>query len=331
MVTVTVPVFSCPIDPLIGSGMEDVQARSLEWARRLRLVPSEQAERRLTTTRFGELASRAYPRAGMDDRTLISGWLIFVAVLDDQYDAGPGTDPRHTRAMFHAINTYLSVGRFPRTDLIRLSRDPLDRPLRRALADLWQRTAARMPTSWRTRFAFSMSTFLDGVRVEAEQRRLNQHPSLDAYLRLRRATSACGPLFDLIQLGTRQPLADAVHFHPDVEGVRNTAIDVVAWINDLASMDKEEVAGTGHNLVLVLRRSGGLSTPLARAVAMDMVNDGIRRLWQDSAELPKFGGGLPAYVNGLKYWVRANIDWSAHSGRYRVPPTDPVNADPAVR
>ena len=80
-----------------------------------------------------------------------------------------------------------------------------------------------------------------------------------------------------------------MHFHPSVEALRTTAGDVVAWINDLASMEKEEAAGADHNLVLVLRRTGGLSTPLARAVATDMVNDGIRRLWYDADALPDLG------------------------------------------
>lgn len=318
------PMFSCPIEPLIGPGMEEVQARSSDWVRRLRLVTTEEAAGRVTAMRFGELASRAYPRAGLDDRTLISGWLTIAAVLTYRYDTAPGSDSRRTQAMFRTITTYLRTGRYPRAMPLRWGRSRLDRSLHHAIADLWQRTANRMPATWRSRFAYSASTFLDGLRIEAEQRRAGRFPTVEAYLRLRRATSAQGMLFDLIQLGTRQPLADAVHFHPSVDLVRNTAIDVVAWINDLASMAEEERTGGEHNLVLVLRRSGRLSTPLAQAVATDMINDGIRRLWQDAAELPKFGGGLPAYISGLKYWVRASIDWSANGGRYAATPAAPA-------
>jgi hypothetical protein len=167
-----------------------------------------------------------------------------------------------------------------------------------------------------------MATFLDGVATEARYRQSNRQLALDEYLGLRRATSACGLLFDLIQLGTRRPLPDAVHFHPAVIAVRKTATDVVAWINDLASMGKEEAVGSGHNLVLVLRRTGGLSASLAGAVATDMVNDGIRRLWRDIDGLPDLGNALTSYVDGLKCWVRANIDWSARSGRYRIATED---------
>jgi hypothetical protein len=73
-------------------------------------------------------------------------------------------------------------------------------------------------------------------------------------------------------------------------------------------------------------RTGGLSASLARAVATDMVNDGIRRLWYDSSGLPDLGPGATAYANGLKSWVRANIDWSARTGRYRAATADPAEA-----
>ncbi len=312
----------CPMESIVGADVDDVHARSMEWASSIGLTPSERIRARLDAARFAELASRAYPHATLDDRVLITGWLIYIAVLDDLYDVRAAPELPAVRAEFRAINSYLHGGRFPRMRFWRRDgRAGLDAtaPLTVALGDLWVRTAEQMPHSWQARFGYSMATFLDGVCTELKYRAASRLPSLDEYLQLRRATSACGLLFDLIQLGTHEPLADAVHFHPSVEALRTTAGDVVAWINDLASMEKEEAAGADHNLVLVLRRTGGLSTPLARAVATDMVNDGIRRLWYDADALPDLAVGLTDYVQGFKTWVRANIDWSAASGRYRPP------------
>lgn len=322
----------CPMAPILGADADGVQMRSVEWARTIGLTPTSRSRDRLASARFGELASRAYPSATVDDRVLIAGWLAYVAVLDDLYDARPAGDLHAIRSEFRAINAYLHGGRFPRMRFWRRdgkSGAAQTAPLAAALGDLWPRTAAQMPGSWQARFGYSVATFLDGVCTEAKFRGSARRPSLDEYLQLRRATSACGLLFDLIQLGTHQPLADAVHFHPSVEALRRTAIDVVAWINDLASMDKEEAAGADHNLVLVLRRTGGLSAPLARAVATDMVNDGIRRLWYDAAALADYGPALSQYVAGFKHWVRANIDWSAASGRYQ-PGVPITNEDPAA-
>jgi hypothetical protein len=320
----------CPIESIVGVDVAAVHMRSMDWAVQIGLAPTELARNRLATTHFADLASRAYPHASVADRALVTGWLIYVAVLDDHYDARPAAD---MRAEFRAVNAYVDAGHYPRSPL--WWRRPVANPLRDALADLWTRTAAKMPGTWRLRFGRSLATFLDGVYTEATFRLASRRPSLEEYLGLRRATSACGLLFDLIQLAAHQPLPDAVHFHPAVEEMRTTAVDVVAWINDIASMDKEEAAGADHNLVLVLRRTGGLSTGLARAVAIDMVNDGIRRLFRDAAVLPELGPGLGDYVDGLKHWVRANIDWSAESGRYQVRPEpgpDAVtNVDAAAR
>jgi Terpene synthase family 2, C-terminal metal binding len=302
----------CPINPRIGDGADEVHRRSMAWIRQTGLVPTERRQDGLAGARFGDLASRAYPDASVDDRVLIAGWLMYVAVLDDQYDERH--DLRAMRKTFRGMTDYLRTGKRMRTR---------PGPLSHVLESLWQETAAPMPATWRLRFGDSMEMFLDGVRAEAAFRQADRRLSLDEYLELRRSTSACGLLFDLIQLSTHRPLADAVHYHPAVSAVRMTAIDVVAWINDLASMAKEETAGSDHNLVLVVRRTGGLSAPLACAVAIDMVNDGIRRLWSDAAALPDFGGALTDYVNGLKTWVRANIDWSAGSGRYTVPSPSP--------
>jgi len=302
--------FICPIPPAMAAGADEVHDRSLEWAARTGLVDDTAG---LAAMRFGDLACRAYPRASVDDRVLITGWLMYVAVLDDQFDHAE--DLRAMQATFRQISRYLRTGRFmwfgPRAGG--------DQPLLRSLASLWRRTSAPMPPIWQIRFAQSMNTFLAGVTTEARYRQAGRRLSLDEYLGLRRDTSACHLLFDLIQLAGHQPLPDAIHLHPGVDAVRTTAVDVVAWINDLASMDKEEAAGSDHNLVLTVRRTGGLSAPLARAVATDMVNDGIARLWADSEALPDFGAGLTDYLAGLRFWVRANMDWSARSGRYQVP------------
>jgi len=301
----------CPLAPLIGPDADLVHARSMEWARRMGLARDDRVAAKLAATRFGHLASRAYPHAGVDDRVLITGWLIYVAVLDDQCDADGDVDTM--RAMFRGIVRYLRTGRYPRFGV-----RPAPKPLQHALGSLWQRTSAPMPAAWRTRFTRSMAAFLDGVASEARWRELGRSLALDEYLQLRRDTSACGPLFDLIEFGAGRTVPDAVLSHPAVDAVRSTAVDVVAWINDLASMSKEEAAGSDHNLVLTIRRTGGLSTSLARAVATDMVNDGIHRLWTDAAALPDLDPALPDYVAGLQQWVRANIDWSADSGRYRT-------------
>jgi hypothetical protein len=326
----TVGGLLCPMESIVGADVDDVHERSMEWASSIGLAPTDRVRTRLDQWRFGELASRAYPHATVDDRVLITGWLMYVAVLDDLYDARPASELPAVRAEFRAINAYLHGGRFPRMRFWRrdgrAGASPTA-PLTMALGDLWGRTSEQMPGSWQARFGYSMATFLDGVGTEAKYRAASRLPSLDEYLQLRRATSACGLLFDFIQLGTHEPLADAVHFHPSVEALRTTACDVVAWINDLASMAKEQAAGADHNLVLVLRRTGGLSTPLARAVATDMVNDGIRRLWYDADALPDLGASLTDYVQGFKYWVRANIDWSAESGRYQ-PVSEGEGAEP---
>jgi hypothetical protein len=136
---------------------------------------------------------------------------------------------------------------------------------------------------------------------------------------MRRHTAATALFFDLIEVFGDAELPPAAAAHPALACLRRRADNAVAWFNDLVSWRKELAAGDPHNLVLVVRDQTGAG--LARAV-------GTVAAWHD-AEVRAFRRvgsvlepallaqpGVRALVDGLAHWLRANVDWSAESGRY---------------
>jgi len=87
----------------------------------------------------------------------------------------------------------------------------------------------------------------------------------------------------------------------------------ICWSNDLFSIHKELAHGDVHNLAIVLQHESALSIGDAVAAAVRMHDDAIRQFERDEPGLPP---AMHRFVDALKGWVRANLDWSIETGRY---------------
>ena len=157
----------CPIGAAVGGGVDEVHRQSMEWAHVVGFTPTDLSRARVSSTRFGELASRAYPGASVADRVLITGWLMYIATLDDLYETRPADELTAIRTEFTEVDAYVRSGRDPRRRFWRGARSAAAEPLFAAVTDLWPRTAAQMTAPWRVRFGDSLATFLDGVCAKA--------------------------------------------------------------------------------------------------------------------------------------------------------------------
>lgn len=95
----------------------------------------------------------------------------------------------------------------------------------------------------------------------------------------------------------------------------------MAWFNDLVSWPKELARGDGHNLVLVVRKEGGLSLDAAVRDAVARHNNEVREFLAVRTALHPELLAMPTvrhFVEGLTHWIRGNVDWSGETGRYRV-------------
>lgn len=76
-----------------------------------------------------------------------------------------------------------------------------------------------------------MHMFFEAVHQQALYRASGIVPDLGAFVELRRETSGCKPVFDLIEYSLDLELPDAIVDHPVIEALNNGANDLVTWSN----------------------------------------------------------------------------------------------------
>ena len=104
--------------------------------------------------------------------------------------------------------------------------------------------------------------------------------------------------------------------------------NVISWANDLVSLDKELRQGDMHNLAVILSHEQKLSLQAAvnlvgalHDVEVSAFIDLARRL---PSFTPKIDREIQRYIAGMRSWMRANLDWSLGTTRYRSTPVQCV-------
>jgi hypothetical protein len=306
------PAVFCPFVPRISPYVAELQRFVVEWAARHRFLADSASRARFAGARYASLIARAYPNAEYTDLCLAVAWLAFTFELDDELEGTAGFEQRKVAT---DIAGYLRAGVVPSWRLAGA--------LAGALVDVWRRTIVRTGAGWRDRFVDHVCEYLEANAWEADNRTAGRAPGVDEYLTMRRYSAATAMFFDLIEVfgdlscsGASGSAALALRRHAD---------NAVAWFNDLVSWPNELTRGDPHNLVLVLHREYRL--PLAGAVELAVAwHDREVRAFVEArsalgpAVTPAVALATAEVVapiaDGLAYWIRANVDWSAESGRY---------------
>ncbi len=327
------PPLHCPIPSAVNPHVEAIQRHSLDWVRAFQLVQGDTALERFAASKFGWLAARAYPDAGLDEACIVVDWNVWLFMLDDQCDEGGiGKDPDRLQAYFAILQAIL---RDP--DVA-----PCPGPLEQSLRDVWQRMRARSTAAWQARFLRDAEDYFDACVWEAENRARGVVPTVADYIHYHPLTGALITDVDLIDVTEHLRWPDVARMHPVVQDLTAMANNVVCWSNDIISLEKEMRRGDVHNLVLTIRHRDGctLQEAIFRAAAMHDAE--VCRFLDLEERLPVF---TPAsvyadarhYVAVLRAWMRGNLDWGMDSGRYRpreaapaqqrIPPNDAAWAE----
>jgi 5-epi-alpha-selinene synthase len=239
--------------------------------------------------------------------------------MDDQCDeAGIGKDPEQLTHMHTRLLEVLS-GVHPRRR---------EEPLTHALWDLYTRFVAHAPEGWLERFSASVAQYFAANVWEATNRRQGTIPNAATYRAMRPFTSAVYPCLLLIELAERLHLPSEVHNHPDVQRLAEMTNNVISWANDIFSLDKERRQGDVHNLALILAHEHKLTLQVALNRVGALHDAEVRAFMALAAQLPAFEPAVDAdlqrYVLGMRFWMRANFDWSIITTRYRPETTQPA-------
>jgi hypothetical protein len=181
----------------------------------------------------------------------------------------------------------------------------------------WARGGDHLPG----RFCSHLADYFDATLAELRARRAGECPDTGSYIRLRQQSGGVFTAFALVEMIEDAHLSRAVREHSSMRQIAEAANNVIAWSNDLLSLDND-LRDAGHiSLVIALQHEHGRSLQESVDTAAGMHDAEVRRFLTLERELPHFGrhsGAVFRYLRGLRWWMRANLDWSIATGRYRA-------------
>ncbi|MFO0758609.1 MAG: hypothetical protein U0359_19100 [Byssovorax sp.] len=311
----SLPELHCPFAPAVNPEAEALQARSIAWACTMGLCPTEGAAARLDKAKIAWLVARAHPHAARPVLQIAADWTVLFCMLDDHLERLPS--PSAVAAVLADLGQILCDGRALH-DLAARPFDLATQAFFRAGADLYTRLAGLAAPPFRARVASRMRVLFEAFVREAHGRQAGRPPGLERYLPMREVTVgihvelAFGEIVEGIALSA--PARACVKQH----GLDRRASNLIAWANDIYTVEKELAQGDPHNLVLVLAAEGR-SLTFAAALAARMHDEEARTFAALIASIERSADPeLRRYLAMLTRWVRGHLDWGRETGRYRA-------------
>ncbi|MEV3932572.1 MULTISPECIES: terpene cyclase [unclassified Streptomyces] len=310
------PDIYCPFPQRSNPHVDHTREHLDTWTRRTGLVHRESARQRFEQADFGAFVGMVYPTADGEHLDLVADWFVWLFLVDDQLDDGDlGRSPERVRDVVERMRAVVEDGApGPRPD------EEAPAALV-ALADLWERTIPRAAPHWRARFTWHLMTYLTTATTwEAGNRAAGIVPSEAAYTAGRRHTGAIHVCMDLIEIVAGVEAPESVHNDARFITALEASCNVVCWANDVYSYEKEQVLGEIHNLVHLVRHHRGYGKQQAlEHVCAEIATETTRFLTAEGELLalyPELAGLLVPYLDGMRSWMRGNLDWSRQTPRY---------------
>jgi len=289
---------------------EGVHARCLQWSTNMGFVPDARALKKINKIQVDELAARTYPTADAEFLQLLTDILMWFFVSDDQYDERKlGASPQKMTKICGNFLRILETGN-PKLAIS---------PLGVALLDIRGRLCARAGAQdgWLQRFRGNMELYFQGCLQESQNRQYDVTPEFDEYRQIRRASVGTYPCFDLFELAMRHGCDKALVAQPALSTLRDLATDVVAWINDIVSFQKESSFHDPHNMISVLMNDCGLTQEESSRKTVEMINEQLDCFLAHAGKSKAaLGSAGTEYIESLEDWIRGVYDWSFTSERY---------------
>ncbi len=290
----------------ISPHLENVTAHTRQWAQESEIMTFVDSPEAIA--QVSRLTCLAHPNAPRSTLELCSDWTVWLFAFDDCLDRTEhGADPS-------------AIKRFQRPFrevLVDASRQPDGQPLVQAFADVYQRARDRMPPVWQNRWTKQHRTYFDGILWEVHTRCAGQIPDCEAYIKHRRLAAAMDAVLAFVEMTRDCVIPAAVSQRPEFAALRKNAGNVIAWTNDLYSLQRELANGEVNNLVLVICNDRGCSLQTAITEACEMINTEVRRFSKHAEMLTaKTDSNLTAYCDGLEQLMSGNLRWSQEAIRY---------------
>lgn len=310
--------FPLCVSPYAQAAEQHVRA----WAKRFKMVRRPEAVRRFADARFGIYAGYVQADATRDNLNTYACWLAWLFLVNDQHGEGLYGTPQAWLDAVRHLRPILDTGV--------LNQAAESSPAGRGLADVLGHVYPRTSRAWQERFSRHCWDTLHAVTSESARRQRAHVPDVDEYIANRMLVSAGMPLFDLSEVMSGRELPDEIRGDPAYLEMTAAATDVMAWCNDISSLEKEEAAGEVDNFVLVLEKAEKLDRPRAVAAVARRVRRRVDDyLTADRSFFEHLGSrgvnsetrhSVDYCVRSMRHLMVGNLRWSQRNPRYDTPP-----------
>ncbi|WKX73679.1 isoafricanol synthase [Streptomyces sp. XD-27] len=315
-----IALLDIPAGRAVSPDGEAARVHTINWLRRFGVFAEDAAVAEYDALRLDRLSALFWPQATgaeLDLANDINGWVF---VFDDQFDGALGCRPD---AVSRLVDDLVGITREPTPAV---PTDVEAHPLLASFRDLWQRLDSGMPPVWRERTRANWVDYLRAYTREAQGKAEFAPRSLAALLSVRRHSIGVHTCLDLHERFSGYALPRAVHDGALLTAMRAAADDVVIFVNDIVSLDKELAAGDVYNSVILWRERGGCTLEGAVRHIAGLANSRYRYFEELAARLPAAlaeGGASPEllrhaalYADGMRHVMRGNVTWSLETARY---------------
>ncbi|KAI0374636.1 terpenoid synthase [Pilatotrama ljubarskyi] len=288
-----------------------IAAESVRWLDQGCPELSPKARTALYGLQAGELTAYCYPYCSDERLRVVSDFMNYLFHLDNISDGmmRQGTEELSDVVM-NALwfpDRYMPTGGQPSTEA---SAGKMAR-------DYWTRCIRDAKPGPQARFKETLELFFEAVNQQARDRDAGIIPDLESYISVRRDTSGCKPVFDLIEYAMDIDLPEFVVTHPSIKALNQGANDLVT---DIFSYNVEQSRGDTHNMIAIMMNLHGLDLQGAVDFVGDLCKQTIDAFVENRQNIPSFGPELDRdvamYVQGLQDWIVGSLHWSFKTERY---------------
>jgi hypothetical protein len=311
---IALPALWCPFQSSMHRDAARVEEGTIRWMKRWGYIESALEEAQAHASQFGIRAALVHPAGCPEAIQLVSDLTVWLFLTDDSYIEEPGFAGALSVTADHAIQS------------IRILRNPSDMPPAPsrsllALQDISERLRVLATPEQVDRFVGGMIEFFLAGCYEAICFSRRALPSLANYAPVRDAINCLRSVcFVFIEIAGGFELPGAVWCDARLQEVVALASRIVSHHHDILSGLRELDHPVPMNLPSVMARELGIPVQEAFARACDMADTHTRtfidladRLIEDQPDPT-----VVHYIDGLKCWIRGNLEWSLSTGRYSV-------------
>ncbi|ORX95684.1 terpenoid synthase [Basidiobolus meristosporus CBS 931.73] len=352
---ITLPPFDFLPPTSLCHDYKKIESDTLLWLTQKQLVQGKDAVERLVQSKLTNLACRVHPTAKYDRLLWVAKLYAWLFMFDDQFDDSKlGQDKTQMYIIFIALlsifNTKVTkkyTAEFTQNVMALLKDDRPEEyseemslsaicnaeikqiqhsPIYCSLAELWAELSRATSIEVQEKVTANFVNYLNAYIFECEMRQVTRYPDVETYIKNRQDSGSMRLCLEVIGYVEGVYLPEEILSSPQFNTLKDQCINVVCWVNDIYSFEKEYEKGDIHNLVMVLKQARDITFDESVEQVRQMVNQEMDNFFATKAEFeklvshnysPEVYHALGRYIVTFEAWCRGNLDWSIESGRFK--------------